>query len=277
MTRKRTVFFLAAAFLVASLVGCGNDDGPIGPGDYTPPAAPGGLTTITGNENVLLIWRSNNESDLEAYNTYWSFNGTDFNLMSTTADTNYVDMDVRNGETVYYAVSAFDLDGNESELSIATYDTPRPTGYDIQLTDANTSPSTAGFSFQMGLSGTGAISADSQIADFYFSISDPDATPYLRGGNRSGSRVTLIMMWGPTVSFADMNYAPDPTDPLNSYVANGSWPAYTGYTYVLQTQDGNFAQVRITNIIGDYVIFDWAYQTDPYNPELAPSTPRIHQ
>jgi len=255
---------------------CGDDGGPVDPGDIYAPTAPVGLIPITGDQNVLLYWRSNLETDLEAYNVYWSFNSTEFNLMATTVDTNYVDMDVRNGETVYYAVSAFDVNGNESELSIATFDTPRPAGYDIQLTDANASPSTAGFSFERALSGEGGISADSQNADFYFYLGEPDETPYIKGGNRTGTRNTNIMMWGSTNSFADMTYAPDPNAPLNSYVMNGSWPAYTGYTYVLQTQDGNFAQVRITNLIGDYMIFDWAYQTAPYNPELAPSVPRTN-
>lgn len=262
---------LASVFVLAT--GCGDDGGPVTPVDSIPPSAPRGLTTITGDENVTLIWRSNTEADLEAYNVYWSFNGSDFNLTATTADTNFVDFDVRNGETVYYAVSAFDLSGNESALSIATFDTPRPAGYDVQLSDANTSPATAGFSFEGALSGQGGISADSQSADFYFYIGEPESTPYIKGGNRTGTRTTLIMMWGPTASFADMTYAPDPSDPGSNYEQNGAFPAYTGYTYVLQTEDGNFAQVRITNLISDYMIFDWAYQTDPYNPELVPSVP----
>jgi hypothetical protein len=81
-------------------------------------------------------------------------------------------------------------------------------------------------------------------------------------------------MWGPTASFADMNYAPDPGDPASGYVVNGTFTAYEGYTYVMLTADGNYAQVRVTNIIGDTLIFDWAYQTDPGNPELGPRMPR---
>jgi len=273
MRNKNLISKFVFSLLIMLTFSCGDDGGPIDPGDIYAPIAPEGLIPITGDENVLLYWRANTEEDLEAYNVYWSFNGTSFNLMSTTADTNYVDMDVRNGETIYYAVSAFDVYGNESELSIATFDTPRPAGYDIQLTDANTSPATAGFSFTLALSGEGGISADSFNTDFYFYISEPDGTPYIKGGNRPGTRTTLIMMWGQTNSFADMTYAPDPNAPGSSYSMNGSWPVYTGYTYVLQTQNGNYAQVRITNLISDHMVFDWAYQTAPYNPELAPLAP----
>ena len=48
--------------------------------------------------------------------------------LSTDAS-RYVDDDVRNGSTYFYAVSAYDYDGNESELSPEqVYDTPRPSG-----------------------------------------------------------------------------------------------------------------------------------------------------
>jgi hypothetical protein len=276
--KTKTLFFAAAfALLLALQAGCGDDDGPVAPGDYTPPAPPAGLTSITGDGNVTLMWRSNRESDFEAYNIYWSFDGGSFSLMATTADTNYVDFDVRNGETVYYAVSAFDVYGNESDLSIATFDTPRPTGYDVELTDANVSPTAAGFSFAAGVQGWGVVSADAANADFTFSIGETDGIARLTGGNRTGTRRTLILMWGPTGSFADMNYAPDPADPGSGYLENGSWQAFKGYTYVLQTQEGNFAQVRITNLIDSYVIFDWAYQTDPFNPELTPTLPGTGQ
>ncbi len=273
MLRTIRLHLLTLTAIGIGLGGCGDNGGPVDPVDAFAPAAPVGLITITGDGNVTLIWRSNLEPDIEAYNTYWSFDGSTFNLMATTADTNYVDMDVRNGETVYYAVSAFNIYGNESELSYATFDTPRPAGYDVELSDAETSPSSAGFSFTRGLLGQGVISSDSQVADFFFFVGENDGIPYIQGGNSSGSRTSLILMWGPTVSFADMNYAPDPDDPGSGYQVNGVFQALEGYTYVLLTADGNYAQVRITNVVGDTLIFDWAYQTDPGNPELGPRVP----
>jgi hypothetical protein len=50
-----------------------------------------------------------------------------------------------------------------------------------------------------------------------------------------------------------------------------------GFAYVWETQLGGSLQygaVRITHWEDDYVILDWAYQTDPGNPELSRSKTR---
>ena len=40
------------------------------------------------------------------------------------------------------------------------------------------------------------------------------------------------------------------------------------------TPDGNYAKIRTTAVSDSYVTFDWAYQIDLNNPELAPPAPR---
>lgn len=40
------------------------------------------------------------------------------------------------------------------------------------------------------------------------------------------------------------------------------------------TLEGNYAKIRMTAVSDSYVTFDWAYQTNPNNPELAPPAPR---
>jgi len=73
-------------------------------------------------------------------------------------------------------------------------------------------------------------------------------------------------------------YSQDPVDdltsidvaPLNGYFT-GSIEAVTGFAYVFETElsDGlHYGAVRITHVGPDYVILDWAYQTDFGNPEL---------
>ena len=74
---------------------------------------------------------------------------------------------------------------------------------------------------------------------------------------------------GTTASLSDVDYAPGTGDP--GWVLNGPVTLALNHTYVLQTEEGNYAQVRVTNLIDEYMIFDWAYQLDPYNPELGPS------
>ena len=43
-----------------------------------------------------------------------------------------------------------------------------------------------------------------------------------------------------------------------------------GHVYTLNTPEGNFAKIHIVSISDNSVTFDWAYQLDPDNPELAP-------
>ena len=68
---------------------------------------------------------------------------TNFDALVEVSDgaTRYTDTTVRNGETYYYAVSAYDADGNESELSPEdASDTPRPEGRNVVLDDYNLFP-----------------------------------------------------------------------------------------------------------------------------------------
>jgi hypothetical protein len=266
-----TVGLLLFFILLILPAGCGGGSNPSGPiYDTTPPSPPSGLHSVTGDGFVSLTWDSNREPDLEAYNIYYSFDDVNFYLTATTADTNYIDMDVRNGGTYYYAVSAFDTLGNESALSKeSVFDTPRPTGYDVQLTSNSTDPSTSAFSFQLATTIMSGVTASSDPkADFYFQYDSDSGQRWLYGGNTQ-SRNTRIIDMGTTSGFSDVDYAPDSSDP--GWVLNGPVSLVLNHTYVLQTEDGNYAQVRVTNLIDVYMVFDWAYQLDPYNRELIPS------
>ncbi|HMB69817.1 MAG TPA: hypothetical protein VKU85_10915, partial [bacterium] len=51
-----------------------------------------------------------------------------------------------------------------------------------------------------------------------------------------------------------------------------------GHTYVVWTHDSYFAKLRVVAIvekagIPSAILFDWAYQVDQGNPELAPPAP----
>ena len=264
------IWLLILFILIVLIAGCNGGSDPYGVAvDTAPPSAPYGLTSTTGDGFVTLTWNANRESDLEAYNIYYSFDDVNFYLTATTADTNYVDMDVRNGNIYFYAVSAFDVYGNESDLSKeSVFDTPRPTGYDVQIVNNLTDPSESAFSFQLATTSSGGVTASSDPkADFYFQIDAGSGSRYLYGGNTQ-SRDTWIIDMGTTTSLSDVDYAPDINDP--GWVMDGPVSLVLNHTYVLQVEEGNYAQIRVTNIIDDYLIFDWAYQLDPYNPELSP-------
>jgi hypothetical protein len=261
------IFFICLVLLT----GCDGGGDPHGVSvDSTPPGAPAGFRSTTGDNSVTLTWYSNRESDLDAYNIYYSFDDINFYLTATTADTNYVDMDVRNGNTYFYAVTAFDIYGNESSLSKeSVFDTPRPTGYDVQLINNLSNPSSSAFSFQLVTSSASGITASNDPkADFYFQIASGNGARYLYGGNTQ-LRDTWIIDTGTTTSLSDVDYAPDIGNP--GWVLNGPVSLILNHTYVLQTEEGNYAQIRVTNLVDEYMIFDWAYQLNPYNPELAPA------
>ncbi|MEO0156993.1 MAG: hypothetical protein ABIL07_07755, partial [candidate division WOR-3 bacterium] len=68
---------------------------------------------------------------------------------------------------------------------------------------------------------------------------------------------------GYTASFDEIGYAPD-----DGWSPTGIVEAIVGHTYVIWTWDNHFAKIRVASLKPGYVIFDWAYQVDPGNPEL---------
>lgn len=51
-------------------------------------------------------------------------------MIGSTSGTYFADVEAVNGNKYYYAVAAYDYNGNESELSYdVIYSTPRPEGY----------------------------------------------------------------------------------------------------------------------------------------------------
>jgi hypothetical protein len=96
-----------------------------------------------------------------------------FNLLERVSadEFRYVDRDVQNGITYYYAVSALDFDGNESELSPENIsDTPRPSGKNVTLNDFSLLPKRSGFDFSQPE--RGAIPWDSPTTDVYFGLTE---------------------------------------------------------------------------------------------------------
>jgi hypothetical protein len=59
--------------------------------------------------------------------------------------------------------------------------------------------------------------------------------------------------------------------PIDGYTASAA-EAVPGWGYVFETDGGDgfarYGAVRVTHVGQDYLILDWAFQTDPGNPEL---------
>ena len=135
----------------------------------TTPALPRGVYSITGDESVIIKWFPNGEDDLAGYRVWQSRDNEDFDLLAEVSPSvnSYTDRDVRNGKTYYYAVTAYDENNNESDLSPELVDdTPRPAGRGVTLDDYQLSPNRSGFDFSRP--DRGAISWDDIHTDIYF-------------------------------------------------------------------------------------------------------------
>jgi len=234
------------------------------PVDYEPPAVPRGLISVTGDGEVILEWYPNQERDLAGYHVWYSrsADGTYERIASTTA-ARYVDRDVENGVTYYYAVSAYDFDGNESKLSREiVHDTPRPEGYDVKLWAYKDRPNKAGFHFS---SRGDVVPYDSDDADMYFDYDVETGVGYM-----------IVPVTNPLTEIQDYGYVGHDADslrrinwaPEDGWSPSGVVELIEGHGYVVWTWDNYFGAFVVTRVRDGYVLFDWSYQTDRGNPEL---------
>jgi len=90
------------------------------PADRFAPAAPQGLTTVSGEAFVALSWEPSQEPDLAGYRVWRRAAGEpEFVLVKelSPAESSFSDAAVESGQHYVYAVTAFDRAGNESGRS----------------------------------------------------------------------------------------------------------------------------------------------------------------
>lgn len=252
MRHTRTYATFAATGLLILFAACDR----IVEYDRTPPSAPTGLYTETGDDFIELFWRSNPESDVAGYNIFVSssYNGS-YELIGSSRSSYYMDGGARNGNTYYYAVTAYDYEGNESQLSRdVAYDVPRPEGYDVVLNTFNTVPGYAGYDF----SAYSVVPYEHQYADMY--LENYNGTLYMNV--RSD---TDIQDLGPTTSILDIKTAPS-----TGWSSSHDVVLRAGHTYVVWTWDDHYAKFRVSSLSPGRIVFDWAYQLQPSNPMLKP-------
>jgi len=223
--------------------------------DFVPPLPPVGIVSVSLDNAVELQWIPNQEPDLSGYNVYISnrYDGA-YTLLGTTAEAVFVDRGARNGITYYYAVTAFDFSGNESELSKdVVYDTPRPEGYGVRLMNRFTSPSYSGYDF----STFRVVNFDTDNTDLYVEFAT-NSQPYFVVWEDSD-----IQDMGWTETLDDITRAPQ-----RGWSPTKDAHVILGHTYVVWTYNDHYAKVRVTEVTSTSVTFDWAYQVDPGNPEL---------
>ncbi len=227
---------------------------PVASVDLTPPSSPTGLSTQTGDNFIELFWNTNPEPDVVGYHMYVSptFEGP-YGMIGSAVSSYFVDSGAGNGSIYYYAVSAFDNAGNESELSRVAYDIPRPEGYNVILQDYHQVPEGAGYDF----SGYGVVPFDDLYTDMYFEYFQGEYYMVVRSDD------TDIQDMGFTSSLLDITIAP-----ASGWSASHDVRLTVGHTYVVWTWDDHYAKFRVTGISPNRVVFDWAYQLLESNPLL---------
>ena len=268
-------FITAFLFVITPfclMLGCGSDDDdrPVLE-DTEPPATPRGVRSVTGDGQVIVEWFPNGEADLAGYHI-WRDDDRDeeFDLLaevssdSSDADVDrlsFVDEEVINGRTYSYAISAIDYDGNESELSPEqVLDTPRPSGNNIILNDFNLIPDRSGFDFSQPV--RGAITWNLPVTDVYFGLDTVVNVPYLYSGN-----LTEMQDMGYHEYFDEVDVSP-----VRGFTTQFV-ELIEGHVYTLLTPDGHFAKIHIIAVSDMAITFDWAYQIDLGNAQLAPRRP----
>ncbi len=282
----RALALVALVFLGLPLLGCDSTDTVV---DVTPPAIPDGVSSITGDGEIVVVWNANREPDLAGYRVYsttevdGNFQPVNWKLLLEVgtpfpdfADVYYepdtqggrpylvfTDRSVRNGFDYYYAVSAFDLAGNESALSTDyVVDTPRPEGM-ATLVAAALDSSRAGFDF----SGEQVVHAgDIALADVIFDVV---------GG------IPMLLAQVPWVEIQDYGYVGFDTAswaPEFGWATAGRVEAIEGHAYFLQIVDGNalnYAKLSVVSVSSNQVTVRWAYQPVDGLPELKQPLPDL--
>ncbi len=267
--RSLRLWTLLGGAVALLFAGCGEDVV-----DRTPPAIPSGVYSITADQQVILRWTPNREADLAGYSVLWNDDGGAEYFIIATFDAldenhfmvvdvqdpslDYVEFADRgddgtglaNGSENWYAVLAFDHEGNESDLSLEEIrDVPRPEGK-VQLRDLNFLAAESGFDF----SGEVIRPATDPAADFWFET--VGNAGFL---NANVARVR-VQDYG-NVGFDVLSEAP-----IGGWSVVGRVEAIVGHTYAFEiaagSSDVRYAKVTVfdMDVVGRIVDLDWAYQ-----------------
>jgi hypothetical protein len=258
-------FVLPLAALGLLIGGCGEKTS----APVVRPAAPRGVFRVSGDRQVTLYWLANTERDLTGYRIYWSScaNGPDcpyepVGAMAATPRVTYeqfVVTDLSNGTRRFYAVSAVNRAGQESELSKEDVSaTPRPEGSGLAIRNFVTDTTNVGYDFSL----FERLDTTNPPADIFYGYY-VDANEFLHQQIFVPDYSTDIQDAGYAQSLDAVSVAPD-----SGWSPSGTVEAIRGHVYVVWTRENTFAKFMVTAAGPSQVVVDWAYQPSVGNPEL---------
>jgi len=270
--------------LLATLVACGDDNN--GTGTGTPPESPNTLSSVSLNGAVALTWSDNPfQADPGLFQNYRVYTtsydidadpprcGTDWQLEGTTVAPEFLVGALENGVPRCFSVTAFSVDGVESDRSPLRPDTPRPDARNVALFAVQERADGSGFRFWEDLNNDD----EAQIPELGLVRNGHDGSiDFFVDRDLSGDLFLAPVRGGTGVEYADdsrpvedltsIDFAPD-----QLYQTTGiqAVPGF-GYIFEMDGQDGfkRYGALRVTHVGQDFLIFDWAFQTDPGNTEL---------
>lgn len=196
----------------------------------------------------------------------------DWAVEGTTVSPEFVVGALTNGVPLCFGVSAVSIEGYESLRSPIRSDTPRPDARNVVIWVRQANPGQSGFRFWRDGNGDGRAqsaelgvigSGNATDIDFYVDR-DPQGRLFLVPV-RTG---TGVLRYG-TAPIADLTSID--VAPVGVYSAQPV-EALPGWGYVFQMSGGDgfarFGALRPSHVGRDFVIVDWAFQTDPGNPDL---------
>lgn len=272
-------WWLPALVLLAA---CSDDDPGTGPGDA--PDIPASLSSTSLDGAVALVWADNayqsdptNFQNYRIYSTLYDLDAdqcdTDWLLEGTTVAPEFLAGSLANGVPRCFHVTAVSVDGFESGRSPVRSDTPRPDARNVALSAVQSQIPGSGFRFWDDLNGDGAVQSaelglvrdgNAGTIDFFVDRDGGTGDLYLTPV-RAGTGVEYYVD-GPIEDLTTIDFAED-----REYRTSGIL-AQPGYGYVFEMDGGDgflrYGAVRVTHVGQTFLILDWAFQTDPGNPEL---------
>lgn len=244
---------------------------------------PATLVTTSLDGAIALTWSDNAfTSDPQGFLTYRVYSasydldlglcGATWSLEGATVAPEFIAGVLTNGSPRCFAVSAISIEGFESLWSPIRSDTPRPDARNIVIYARQYSNLGSGFRFWRDLDNDGFSDANElglvsagNLSDIDFSVERDLSGTLFMTPVRAGTGVNV--------------YGSVPVEDLTSidYAANGNYPtsgveALPGWGYVFEMDGGDgffrYGAVRVTHVGQNFLILDWAFQTDPGNPEL---------
>ena len=268
--------------------GCSSDQN--GPGGS--PDVPVDLTSTSLDGAVALTWDDNaytsDPSNFEHYRVYSTSYDLDhdvcggtWQLEGTTVAPEFLVGALTNGVSRCFAVSAVGIDGAESNRSLRDFDTPRPDARNVVVFARQVQDAGSGFRFWDDANGD-HLAQNDELAlvrpgsdnTIDFSVERDGTGALILTPVRAGTGVELYSNI-PVEDLTSIDFAPCFTTTSSQGCFSYSpvpIEASPGFAYVFEMDGGDgflrYGALRVTHVGTDFLIFDWAYQTDPGNPEL---------